>query len=159
MQTRNAQGKTQTLSERRRLGGINFRQFRTVERCDALTGLKYGGSWNSPLRNLSVPFQQKFRQSFESDSFAFESRNAGQRGESFGRQLFCNLPRFFQAHNRRIGRLLRPRVLARRFAELLAGLRHVQNVVNDLEREADVITEIRQCLELRRSEEHTSELQ
>ena len=60
-----------------------------------------------------------------------------------------DLPRFFQPDNRRVGRLLHGHVLARRLAELLAGLRHVEDVVNHLEREADVMAEIRERAELR----------
>src|SRR5581483_4024656 len=45
--------------------------------------------------------------------------------------------------------LLRLRVLAGGFAELLGGLRDVEDVVDHLEREADVIAKIRQRLQLR----------
>ena len=31
------------------------KRFRRAERCDVLTGLKYGGLWNSPLRNGGQP--------------------------------------------------------------------------------------------------------
>ena len=44
---------------------------------------------------------------------------------------------------------MRRGVLARRFAELLTGLCHIEDVVDHLEREPDMITEIRQRLELR----------
>ena len=87
------------------------------------------------------------RQRFEGDGFAFENF---QRGKRLGRQLRRDLPRFFQSDNRRVGRLLHGHVLARRLAELLAGLRHVQDVVNHLKREADVVAEVGEGRELRR---------
>src|SRR5262249_5241852 len=60
-----------------------------------------------------------------------------------------NLPGLFHADDRWIGRLLRLGVLARRLAQLLAGLRYVEDVVDDLKRQSDMVAEIGQCLELR----------
>ena len=95
---------------------------------------------------LFLPLQKKFRQRFERDGFAFENF---QRAKRFVRQLRRNLSRFFQADNRRISGFLNRDIFARRFAKLLAGLRHVENVVNHLKREADVIAEVGERGELR----------
>ena len=48
-----------------------------------------------------------------------------------------DLPRLFEAEQRRVGRLLRGEVLARGLAQHLGGLRDVEDVVDDLEGEAD----------------------
>ncbi len=55
---------------------------------------------------------------------------------------------FFQADDGGISRFLRGGVFAGGFAELLAGLGDVEDVVDDLESEADIVTEIGQGVEL-----------
>ena len=54
------------------------------------------------------------------------------------RQLLRDLPGFLQTQYGGISGLFRRHILARRFAELRARLRDVQDVVNDLKGQADV---------------------
>ena len=58
--------------------------------------------------------------------------------------------RLFQAVHRGKRDLLLLRVLAGRFAERFGGLLHVEHVVDDLERQADVLAEAGQRGELGR---------
>ena len=53
-----------------------------------------------------------------------------------------NFPGFFQADYGRVGGLLHGDVLAGGLAKLFAGLGDVENVVDHLEGEADVVTEV-----------------
>ena len=62
-----------------------------------------------------------------------------------------NSPRLFQADNGRVSCLLCPRVFASGLPQLLGRLREVEDVVDDLKREAHVVSEAGQGLELRRS--------
>ena len=94
---------------------------------------------------LFISLQKKFRQRFERHGAAAENF---QRPKSFAGQLGGNPARFFQPHNRGIGRLLHGHILARRFPELLAGLGHIQNVIDHLEGQADMITKFSQRREL-----------
>src|SRR5579884_2101214 len=72
-----------------------------------------------------------------------------QRSKRAVGELTGDLARFFQADDGRIGGFLGGSVLAGRFAELLARLRDVEDVVDDLERKADVVAEFGEGLELR----------
>ena len=96
---------------------------------------------------LFVPLEQILRQSFQRNRFAFENFQRAKRAVG---ELFRDFAGFFQADHRRISRLLRVGIFAGGFAELLAGLRHVEDVVDDLKGEADVIAEIGQCLQVAR---------
>lgn len=88
---------------------------------------------------LSVPLQQKLRKRFQCPSFAPEQL---ERRECALGQLLGNLSRLLQAHNGRIRRLLRFRIFARCFAELLTGLRHIQDIVDNLEGQTHVVAEL-----------------
>ena len=101
------------------------------------------------IKSKSVYLSRFNRNSASASSaigFAFENF---QRGKRFVRQVAPQSFAIFPGRQSPGRSPFATRVFARRFAELLAGLRHVQNVVNHLEREADVIAEIRQRLELR----------
>jgi len=65
-------------------------------------------------------------------------------------QSFSDLPRLLQPNNRGICRFLRFCILACGLSQLIAGLRHVENVVNDLERKANIVTKIGQRFQLGR---------
>jgi len=72
-------------------------------------------------------------------------RGEGCRGEALG--FFAG---FLQAEQRRVGGFLRGHVFTCAFAELFAGLRDVQDVVDDLEGEAEVFAECSQGFHLGR---------
>ncbi len=94
---------------------------------------------------LFFPAQKVIRQSFQCDCFAFEDF---QRSEGAIGQLPGQRAGFLHSHNRGVSGFLRGSVFASGFAELLGGLRDVEDVVDDLERESDVVAEIGQRLEL-----------
>ena len=56
--------------------------------------------------------------------------------------------RFFQTDNRRIGCFLAGSVFAGGLAQLLAGLRDVEDIVNNLEGQPDITAEIGERLKL-----------
>ena len=76
-------------------------------------------------------------------AFATEGAKGGVR---FGGQPPGLLTRALQAQDGGIGRFLRGEVLARALAEFFARLRHVENVVDDLKRQAERAAEARQRL-------------
>src|SRR4051794_22197601 len=71
-----------------------------------------------------------------------------ERCESSIRQLPRDSPRFLQSNDRWVSCLLGSGIFTGGFAELLAGLRNIQNVVDDLKRQADVVAEFSQGAEL-----------
>src|ERR1041385_87818 len=78
-------------------------------------------------------------------------RTAAERFQSCKRarrEPLRDLARLIETDDRGIGRLLRLGVLAGRLAQRLAGLRHVEDVVDHLERQADVVAERGERLEL-----------
>jgi hypothetical protein len=98
--------------------------------------------------SLFIPLEKICRQCFKRCGAIAENFQGSER--AIGEAL-RDLPGFFEANDRGISRFLRGSVFAGGFAELLAGLRDIQNVVNDLEREADVVAEFGKRLKLRRS--------
>src|SRR2546422_269309 len=98
----------------------------------------------SRLQNGSaVPLQQIHGQRFERDGLAAENFK---RVKSAAGELLRNLFRFLQPDNGGVGRFPGGGVLARSLAEPLAGLRDIEDVVDDLKRQADVVTELAQRL-------------
>lgn len=73
-----------------------------------------------------------------------------ERGEGFCGELRGDLAGFFEADDRRVSRFLRGDIFPGGLAQFLAGLRHIQNVVDDLEGETDVVTETGEGAKLRR---------
>src|SRR5262245_60483368 len=63
-------------------------------------------------------------------------------------QALCGLAGFFQTNDRRVGSLFCGRVLPGGLAQLLAGLCDIEDVVDDLKREADVVAKGRERSEL-----------
>src|ERR1700677_449677 len=98
-------------------------------------------------RGLIFPLEQIIGDGLERRGIATERL---QRGAGAGGQAIRFLFRLFQAEQGRVGRLLRGDVLARTLAQLLRRLRHVEDVVDDLESETEALAEIGQALELLR---------
>src|ERR1041385_2956780 len=88
-----------------------------------------------------VPLQQIHRQRLQRDGFATENFQ-GFKGPA-GEQL-REFSGFLHSDDGWVGGLLRFGVFSRRLAELLAGLRDVEDVVDDLKGQADVVAEVRQ---------------
>src|SRR5262245_18758242 len=96
---------------------------------------------------LAIPNQEVLGQGLESLGSAFEKAESGKG--CIG-QVLRQLAGFFQTNNRRIRGFLRRRVLAGGLSQLLAGLGDIQDVVDDLEREPDIVSEVGQRPELSR---------
>lgn len=94
---------------------------------------------------LPVAFEEVFCECFEGDGTASErfQGGIGPGGETSG-----NSARFFEADDRWVSGLLGGNVFTGGLAELLAGLGNIQNIIYDLESEADVIAEIGKSPEL-----------
>ncbi len=88
---------------------------------------------------LLVALKEKGGEGFEGGGAAAENF---QGGEGAIGQAAGDLPGFFQADDGGVSGLLRGGVLAGGFAKLFAGLGDVEDVVNDLEGEADVVAEV-----------------
>src|SRR5205814_5174065 len=118
------------------------------------TTVQHGLVFDGPL--LSITLQKIHGQRLQRGGLSLEYLKRRERAAG---ELPGNFPRLFQADNGRISRLLCPRVFAGGLPQLLGRLREVEDVVDNLEREAHVVSEAGQSLELRRSAvgAHTSQ--
>src|SRR5204863_3655519 len=87
---------------------------------------------------LFFALKQKSRQGFQGLCLAAKRL---QRAKCTVRQLACDLAGFFETDNGGVGGLLGLGVFAGSLAKLFAGLGNVQDVVDDLTRQAYMITE------------------
>ena len=89
--------------------------------------------------SLSVATEEMPRQGLQGARPPLENAQGGKRpaGQSAG-----HFAGFFQADDRRISRFSRAGVLARRLAQMFAGLGNVKYIVNDLEGQSDVAAKL-----------------
>src|SRR6266699_5386283 len=96
------------------------------------------------LSDSPIPLQEKHCQRFQRKGLAAE--NVQSLKSAMG-EILGDLLRLLHPEDGRIGRLLRLGVFARRLAQSLAGLRNVENVIDDLKRQSDMVAEVCQRLE------------
>ena len=94
---------------------------------------------------LSIAFQEVFGERFQGDGAAFERF---QRFVSLACETRRNFPGFAETDECRVGCFLGGNIFAGGFAELLSGLGDIENVVDNLESKADIISEIGKRFEL-----------
>src|SRR6516225_3983857 len=71
-----------------------------------------------------------------------------ERGMRFFSQILSDLPGTLQTNHRGIGRFLSGKVFSGAFAKFFSCLSNVEDVVNDLEREPEVVAELGDVAEL-----------
>src|SRR5439155_9852727 len=100
-------------------------------------------SSSPPVPSLFRSYSQSFIPHQEVVGQRLQRRRHSLKGDQGIEGTACQLPRAFlgllQAHNRRIGRLVRRRVLTGGLAQLLAGLGDIEDVVDDLKGQAHVV--------------------
>ena len=115
----------------------------------ALIAGTLAGTWFSfkmeARRRLPVALQEELGQGFEGGGAAFEPIQGRERPTSQARR---DASRFLQSNQSRVSRLLCLGVLTGGLAQLLAGLGDVQDVIDDLEGQADIVAEISEGLKL-----------
>ena len=99
--------------------------------------------------NFGRAYRSRWRRNWARASRATARPRKGFRGgEGFAGKLLGDFARFLHPYNGRVSRFLGFGILAGGFSELFAGLRDIEDVVDDLECESHVVTEAGEGFEL-----------